>query len=115
MKNRKRYIFTIFSLLIAAMGAEAQSWKLTPQNIDSAFAANAEKLQQDTFRPTYHLTPPAGCMGDPNGGIYHNGWYHIFYGLQPFAFHPGAWYWAHARSKDLLLWEEMPNSLTPAF
>jgi len=115
MKNRKRYIFTIFSLLIATMGAAAQSWKLTSQNIDSAFAANAEKLQQDTFRPAYHLTPPAGCMGDPNGGIYHNGWYHIFYGLQPFAFHPGAWYWAHARSKDLLHWEHMPNTLTPAF
>jgi beta-fructofuranosidase len=54
-------------------------------------------------------------MGDPNGGIYHDGWFHIFYGLNPFAAYPGGWYWAHARSKDLLYWENMKNGLTPAF
>jgi beta-fructofuranosidase len=53
-------------------------------------------------------------MGDPNGGIYHKGWYHMFYGLQPFAHHPGAWYWAHARSRDLLHWEHMKPGITPA-
>ncbi len=67
------------------------------------------------MRPAFHLTPPAGCMGDPNGGIYYNGWYHIFYGLQPFSAHPGGWYWAHDRSQDLLNWEHMPPRLTPAF
>lgn len=101
--------------MIWGFGVNAQSWDLTPENIDSAFNAASKKISQDVFRPGFHLTPPAGCMGDPNGGIYHNGWYHIFYGLQPFAFHPGAWYWAHARSKDLVHWEHMSPELTPAF
>jgi len=110
-----RTCFTVFFLIIYATMLNAQSWDLTPENIDSAFEVSANKTNADPFRPAYHLTPPAGCMGDPNGGIYYDGWYHIFYGLQPFAFHPGAWYWAHARSKDLLHWEHMKPSITPAF
>lgn len=117
-KIQSRFVHVVFAIsifLFVSATTHAQSWKLTRANIDSAIVVNRDILAADPFRPVFHLTPPAGCMGDPNGGIYHNGWYHIFYGQQPFAFHPGAWYWAHARSKDLLHWEHMPHSLTPAF
>jgi beta-fructofuranosidase len=92
-----------------------QSRRLTSQNIDSAIRLSTTELANDPMRPGFHLTPPAGCMGDPNGGIFYDGWYHIFYGLHPFAHHPGGWYWAHAKSKDLLHWEPMKTGLTPAF
>ncbi len=92
----------------------AQSWDLNVKNISGAMDS-AISINKDPFRPGYHLTPPIGCMGDPNGGIYHDGWYHIFYGLQPFAWHPGAWYWAQARSKNLLHWEHMEPGLVPDF
>jgi beta-fructofuranosidase len=108
-------LFFFIALVLNSLCLQAQSRKLTSQNIDSAILAASPKLKQDRFRPGFHLTPPAGCMGDPNGGIYHDGWYHIFYGLYPFAHHPGGWYWAHARSKDLLHWEPMKTGLTPAF
>jgi len=98
-----------------SLSGYAQSWDLTRENIDVAIRDSAIRINQDSLRPAFHLTPPVGCMGDPNGGIYHNGWYHIFYGLQPFAFHPGGWYWAQARSRDLLHWEHMETGLTPAF
>ncbi len=104
------FCFTFFSFL-----SKAQSWKLTPENISRAIEEASEKISQDTLHPAFHLTPPAGCMGDPNGGIFYQGWYHIFYGLQPFSSHPGAWYWAHARSKALLHWEHYQPGLTPAF
>ena len=110
--------FFLLMTIAAASNPNAQSWdnwKLTQENIDAAIRHFSPVNQQYSLRPAFHLTPPAGCMGDPNGGIYHDGFYHFFYGQQPFAHHPGGWYWAHARSKDLLLWEEMPNSLTPAF
>ncbi len=93
----------------------AQDWKLTPENILDAYSEASENLQADPLRPAFHLTPPAGCMGDPNGGIYHQDWYHIFYGHQPFGPYPGGWFWAHARSRDLLHWEHLPPELTPAF
>ncbi len=104
----------VFLYIITTSFLNAQSWELTPENIARAIQDQAAETNSDPFRPAFHLTPPAGCMGDPNGGIYYNGWYHIFYGQQPFAYHPGAWYWAHARSKDLLHWEHMKPSITPA-
>ncbi|MFW5878008.1 MAG: glycoside hydrolase family 32 protein [bacterium] len=116
--NSFRFIFyiSLLSFLFSSPGKlKAQSWELTPDNINTAIKDSAININKDTLRPAFHLTPPVGSMGDPNGGIYHNGWYHIFYGLQPFAFHPGAWYWAHARSRDLLHWEHMKTGLTPAF
>lgn len=102
-------------MAISALTVKAQSRKLTPENINRAIREASAKLSKDPFRPAFHLTPPAGCMGDPNGGIFYQGWYHIFYGLQPFGPHPGGWYWAHARSRDLLHWEHMKPDLTPAF
>ncbi len=101
--------------LFSGLSTRAQSHKLTSENINKAFDKVAENIASDTLRPAYHLTPPAGCMGDPNGGIYYDGWYHIFYGLHPFAGHPGGWYWAHARSRDLLSWHHFEPGLTPAF
>jgi beta-fructofuranosidase len=93
----------------------AQSHQLTPENISRALHQVRDAIAHDTLRPAFHLTPPAGCMGDPNGGIFYDGWYHIFYGLYPFAGHPGGWYWAHARSQDLLHWEHFEPGITPAF
>jgi len=107
--------FIVSLLVIWTSALNAQSWDLTPENIEKAIKDSTVSTNTDPFRPAYHLTPPTGCMGDPNGGIYYDGWYHIFYGLQPFAYHPGGWYWAHSRSKDLLQWENMKTGLTPAF
>ena len=120
MKNQTFHFYKIIFLhfviiQLSFQSLPAQSRKLTLANIDSAFAHNREMLSRDTMRPAFHLTPPAGCMGDPNGGIYADGWYHIFYGLQPFAWHPGGWYWEHAKSKDLLHWERVKTGLIPAF
>jgi beta-fructofuranosidase len=102
-------------LMITCTTLQAQSWDLVPDNIDRALGEVSADIKKDTLRPAFHLTPPGGCMGDPNGGIFHKGWYHIFYGLQPFSSHPGGWYWAHARSRNLLDWEHMKTGLTPAF
>ncbi len=120
MNSKKSMILRVLILLTALMASiylplSAQSWKLTSENIDRAIRDDSSKIQDDPFRPAFHLTPPAGCMGDPNGGIYYDGWYHIFYGLQPFSSRPGGWYWAHARSRDMLHWENMKTGLTPAF
>ncbi len=105
----------MFLVCVAFTDLVAQDWKLTPENIEQAFEKQALRVHSDSLRPAYHLTPPAGGMGDPNGGIYYKGWYHIFYGLQPFSSALGGWFWAHARSRDLLHWEHLKPGLTPAF
>lgn len=101
------------SLIINTL--QAQDWKLTPENISRAFERQAEMVRQNPLRLAYHLVPPAGGMGDPNGGLYYDGYYHIFYGLAPFSPSLGGWFWAHARSHDLVHWEPMKPGLTPAY
>ena len=110
-----RFVLFVAGVLAIPQVASAQGRKLEQENIQRAIDEVAPRLAEDPLRPAFHLTPLSGCMGDPNGGIYKDGWYHIFYGQQPFGPNPGGWYWGHARSRDLLHWEHLPPSLTPAF
>lgn len=68
----------------------------------------------DPLRPVYHFRPPAQWTNDPNGTIYHDGWYHLFYQHNPFAPQWGPMYWGHARSRDLVRWEHLPIALAPS-
>jgi len=70
--------------------------------------------ETDPNRPVYHFRPPAQWMNDPAGAIYHNGQYHLFYQFGPTSdqLTPHIeMYWAHARSRDLVSWEDLPVAL----
>lgn len=53
-------------------------------------------------------------MNDPNGPIYYNRCYHLFYQLHPFSDTDGPKYWGHVRSPDLAHWEQLPIALCPS-
>jgi len=81
-----------------------------------------ERLQNDPYRPRYHLMPPDGFFNDANGTIYWNGRYHVFYlGRLPNP-DPGEeseydWLpvWDHSSSRDLVHWVHHPPAILPAF
>ena len=68
-----------------------------------------------TKRPKYHYLPKQGWINDPNGLVYFDGYYHIFYQHSPNFEVP--WkepmHWGHARTKDFLTYEELPIALYP--
>lgn len=68
----------------------------------------------DSNRPIYHLMPEAQWMNDPNGAFYADGWYHVFYQLNPYASHWGNIHWGHARSRDNVIWERLPVANWPS-
>lgn len=80
----------------------------------AAVEAVRELAESDPRRPRYHFLPPAQWLNDPNGTIYHNGWYHLFYQHNPFQTGWGPMYWGHARSRDLVRWEHLPIALWPS-
>ena len=86
---------------------------LTPENIAAALEETPKNAAADSFRPGYHLVPKAGYLGDPDAGIYYQGWHHLFYMHQPFSGETGPWYWGHVRSRDLVHWEHLPPNLVP--
>jgi beta-fructofuranosidase len=52
-------------------------------------------------------------MNDPNGPIYFNGRYHMFFQYNPLAAVWGDMSWNHAVSTDMLHWKHLPVALTP--
>lgn len=65
------------------------------------------------YKGVYHLSPETGWMNDPNGFVYFNNKYHIFWQYHPYAPTNGVMYWGHAVSDDLISWEYLPVALAP--
>jgi len=53
-------------------------------------------------------------MNDPNGFLYQDGWYHVFYQFNPYSTEWGHMHWGHARSRDLVNWQHLPIALWPS-
>lgn len=66
------------------------------------------------YRGKFHLLPPIGWMNDPNGFVYYKNEYHLFYQFYPYDSLWGPMHWGHAKSKDLIHWEELPVALAPS-
>jgi len=76
-------------------------------------AISAEGRFSEPHRPHYHFTPPSQWMNDPNGMIYYEGEYHLFYQHYPDSNVWGPMHWGHAVSPDLVHWEHLPIGLYP--
>lgn len=66
------------------------------------------------YRPQYHFSPPTGWLNDPNGLIWQDGEYHMFYQWHPSTEFDGAGMcWHHAVSTDLVHWKHLEVALAP--
>ena len=67
------------------------------------------------MKPAWHYRPEKNWINDPNGLVYFQGYYHVFYQHAPHFEAPWheAMHWGHARTKDFLTWEELPIALAP--
>ncbi|KAK9350311.1 glycosyl hydrolase [Lipomyces doorenjongii] len=82
---------------------------LTPQpHGDSHLAGNTQLLE---YGPQFRFTPEKNWMNDPNGLVYHDGIYHIFYQYNPNGAKWGYISWGHAISTDLVHWKHLPIAL----
>lgn len=78
-----------------------------------AVADTFDTRNTEKFRPAYHHTPLYGWMNDPNGMVYKDGVWHLYYQYNPYGSKWQNMSWAHSTSTDLIHWEHQPTALVP--
>lgn len=99
--------YQIWLVLLLSLGCGEQ------QQPDDSPDTLAGMMYQEAFRPQYHFSPPSAWMNDPNGMVYFEGEYHLFYQYYPDSTVWGPMHWGHAVSTDLVSWEQLPVALYP--
>ena len=98
-----KYIYLAF--LIAACNSATKESKENDPVADNGY--------NEPHRPQIHFSPKAHWMNDPNGLVFYNGTYHLFFQYYPDSTVWGPMHWGHATSTDLVHWEEKEIALFP--
>jgi len=68
----------------------------------------------EPLRPQFHFTAPKSWLNDPNGLVYFDGLYHLYYQSIPYSsINNGDLHWGHATSPDLIHWTHRAPALSP--
>lgn len=78
---------------------------------DTSKLKSTNQDSTESYRPQFHFAPQKNWVNDPNGLVFNNGVYHLFFQYNPFGSKWGHMSWGHAISKDLMHWKEQPVAI----
>ena len=102
----KYNIVIITAILMCSCKNKKEGQPIDSNVVNSTFYA-------EPYRPQFHFSPSEQWMNDPNGLVYQNGVYHLFYQYYPEDIVWGPMHWGHATSTDLIHWKHRPIALYP--
>ena len=106
--NRNGFSIVMASLTFLFLGCGEKIKNINEDNAD-----NKALHYKEDYRPQYHFSPPEMWMNDPNGLVFNDGLYHLFYQYYPDDIIWGPMHWGHAVSEDMIHWVQKPIALYP--
>ena len=106
--------FTDKTLILRGDLGKAFFDRIRNEDVPETEEKSLRATQGEAFRrPSIHFTPQTGWMNDPNGLVYAEGVYHLYFQHNPFDVQWENMSWGHAVSRDLLHWEQKDDVLFP--
>ncbi|KAK7258230.1 hypothetical protein RIF29_32789 [Crotalaria pallida] len=113
-QNHDEPLETVVAVPLLARGiGEGVSAKSNPSLNSQRLSYNWSNAMLSWQRTAFHFQPEKNWMNDPNGPLFHKGWYHLFYQYNPDSAVWGNITWGHAVSRDLVHWLYLPLALVP--
>ena len=109
----KILLFKISKLLFLLINLFPQSIQNKNKNINIEKRTLLQDGRDEIYRPQIHFTPFKNWMNDPNGMVFFDGVYHLYFQHNPKGDKWGNMSWGHATSSDLIHWEEQPVAISP--
>jgi len=92
---------------------------VNPKALDLVFSGTEfpgiDSLYKEKGRPQVHFSAQRGWINDPNGLLYTEGEYHMYFQHNPYGWQWGNMHWGHAVSRDLIYWKQLNEAIYPVY
>lgn len=89
-------------------GVTEEGFKLITQSDE---IPGSDKFYSEALRPQFHFSQKLGWNNDPNGMVYYDGEWHLYFQHNPYGWKWGNMHWGHAVSSDLVHWKQLPIAI----
>ncbi len=109
-RSQLKTVLLILNLILSLVACGGDSNQRCDPNDNSMFST---ETYEERYRPQFHFTSMKNWLNDPNGCVFYDDEYHMFFQHNPQGINWGNMTWGHAVSRDLVQWQQLPHALYP--